>query len=254
MLRDKVYYHTEYTEKERSIYDIADEHGVYPNKIRREIQACGISLRTRSQAQSAAIKHGRHQHPTKGKRRSDEVRNKISETMAGTWQAMDEEERLRRAACSRKQWDGMSDEQREQFRELAAKAVRRASKEGSKLERFIQCELLIRGHHVEFHPQEFKVQVDILLTRLNACILVDGPSHFLPIWGEKHLDKKIAQDGEKIELLMQNNIAVIRVKHLIKTLSEVQKRKLLDAVLEHVDRLLVDRNEQHGWLAEIEVK
>lgn len=67
MIRDSDYYNEEYVKKERSTYDIADETGTYANKIRRELRHYGYELRNRSEAQTAALKYGRHPHPKKGK-------------------------------------------------------------------------------------------------------------------------------------------------------------------------------------------
>ena len=61
-----------------STYSIAKELGTYPKKIERILKKNGITLRTRSQAQANAIKTGRSKHPTKGEKRSEEEKNKIS--------------------------------------------------------------------------------------------------------------------------------------------------------------------------------
>lgn len=77
-MRTKIYYQVEYVDKQRSIHDIAKEHKTYPNKIRREILDSGYVLRDKSEAQKAALKSGRHKHPTKGKERPLETRLKIA--------------------------------------------------------------------------------------------------------------------------------------------------------------------------------
>jgi hypothetical protein len=76
-LRDWDYYRREYDEKERSTHDIAEEHETYPNKIRRELISLGFRPRSKSEAQSAALRHGRHPHPTKGHPLPDDVKDKI---------------------------------------------------------------------------------------------------------------------------------------------------------------------------------
>lgn len=82
MIRNKIYYEVEYNEKLRSVRDIAEEHGTYPNKIRREILSHGYHLRDKSAAQKAALQSGRHKHPTKGRARPLEVKLKISNSVA----------------------------------------------------------------------------------------------------------------------------------------------------------------------------
>jgi hypothetical protein len=84
MIRTPSYYQEEYVDKERSLYELAEEHKTYPNKIRREILDCGFKLRDKSAAQKAALKSGRHKHPTKGKKHTLEVRLKISASIMET--------------------------------------------------------------------------------------------------------------------------------------------------------------------------
>lgn len=82
MPRTESYYQREYVEKERSLHDIAQEHGTYANKIRREILSFGFHTRNKSEAQKAALRTGRHKHPTKGRPRPPDVKLKISASVA----------------------------------------------------------------------------------------------------------------------------------------------------------------------------
>lgn len=90
-MRSRNYYEKEYINKERSIHDIAKEHKTYPNKIRRELKTYGFELRDKSAAQKAALKSGRHKHPTRGKRRPMEVRLKIAVSVSETKNAKNKE-------------------------------------------------------------------------------------------------------------------------------------------------------------------
>ena len=71
------YLTVEYVTKKRSIYDLANEKGTYPNMIRRALVRHGLGRRSKSEAQKEALKDGRHPHPTKGKARSQEERDRI---------------------------------------------------------------------------------------------------------------------------------------------------------------------------------
>ena len=122
-----------YLKESKSTYEIAQEFNTYPNKIRRTLKTLGVSLRDKSKAQTVAIKNGRHEHPTRGKKRSESEKIAISNGMSKFWNDMEEEERARRCEISRKQWASMSDEQRELLRKSATEAVLKASKEGSKI-------------------------------------------------------------------------------------------------------------------------
>ena len=103
MNKDEKYVVSEYTKKEKSTHKIAEEMGTYPNKIRRILIKNGVILRDKSSAQSIAIDSGRHSHPTKGRRRTEDERIKISEGMSFHWEIMGEDERERRSEIARKE-------------------------------------------------------------------------------------------------------------------------------------------------------
>ncbi len=62
-----------------STYSIAKELGTYPKKIERILKKNNIKLRSKSESQKLALKAGRCEHPTKGKKRSEEKKINISE-------------------------------------------------------------------------------------------------------------------------------------------------------------------------------
>lgn len=233
-IRSKAYYKTEYVEKERSPADIADEHNTYPNKIRREIRAFGFALRDKSEAQKAAIKNGRHLHPTKGKTRGVEVRHKISASMARVWDDMTDDERTRRIEIGKTQWKKMTSPKKEEFKRLAAKAVRDASENGSKLEQFIRDSLIGIGFAVEFHATIHTHKVDLYLQHEGVVIDIHGPTHFFPIWGEEYLAKRQEEDSKKIKTFIDKGLTFIRVVHTAKTISEVDRIVLLERIVSYV--------------------
>ncbi len=59
----RVYLEENYVELERSTYQIAEERGTYPNMVGRALKHHGYPLRDKKNAQSAAIKNGRHPAP-----------------------------------------------------------------------------------------------------------------------------------------------------------------------------------------------
>ncbi len=77
----KTYLQEEYVVKLRSTYQIAADRNTYANAIRRALQHHGIPLRDKSESQAAALATGRQVHPTQGRKRSDEERQAISESM-----------------------------------------------------------------------------------------------------------------------------------------------------------------------------
>ena len=70
----KEYIIEQYTNEKRSTYEIAQDLKTYPNKIRRTLNTLGVPLRDKSMAQTVAIESGRHEHPTKGKKRTEGAR------------------------------------------------------------------------------------------------------------------------------------------------------------------------------------
>ena len=50
------------------------------------------------------------------------------------------------------------------------------------------------------------------IPELKTIIEVDGPSHFLPIWGEERLQKQVNADLRKSGSLLSRGFVVIRIK------------------------------------------
>ena len=231
----------QYVNKKKSTYEIAQELNTYPNKVRRALKALGIDLRDKSQAQSVAIASGRHEHPTKGKIRTEAEKIAISDGMHSFWQNMEDEERDRRSELSKQQWASMSDEDKANLRKMAAEAVRKASKEGSKIEKFLYEGLTEKGYGPIFHkkgliPNE-NMEVDILVPALKTAIEIDGPAHFLPIWGEENLQKHIRADAIKAGSFINRGFVVLRVKNLIRNLSSKNMRDVLDLVVDALSNI-----------------
>jgi len=205
-----------YTEKNKSTYEIAQELNTYPNKIRRILKKHDISLKSKSEAQKIALESGRSEHPTKGKKRTEEERLSISESLSDHWDNMTEEQREYRASQAKERWDSMSASQRDKMSRLGTEAIRKAGKEGSKLEKFVLEKLNEHGYRVDFHnktliPNE-KLEIDLYIPSLKTIIEIDGPSHFLPIWGEDKLQKQIKADLQKSGRILSRGYAIIRVK------------------------------------------
>ena len=231
----------QYTNHKKSTYEIAQELKTYPNKIRRALNTLGVELRDKSNAQTVAIQSGRHEHPTKGKKRTEAEKVAISNGMATYWDEMEESERERRSKISKKQWQEMSEEEKANLRKLAAEAVRKASKEGSKIEKFIYEGLTKAGYDVIFHKRGLvandKLEVDLFVPSLKTAIEIDGPAHFLPIWGQENLERHIRADAQKAGLLINRGFVVLRVKNIIRNLSQKNMRETLAGVVEQLEKI-----------------
>ena len=220
-----------YEKEGKSTYEIAEEMGTYPNKVRRVLKKNGIELKTRSQAQKNALEGGRAKHPTDGKHRTKQERIKISSSVHQYWQDMSEEDYQTRTDGARERWYSMSEEERDRISRMAIEAIQKAGKEGSKLEKFLLKELTSMGYFIEFHkkgiiPNE-NLEIDLYLPEIGTIIEVDGPSHFLPIWGPEKLHKQIKADSHKTGLILSKGFVIIRVKSFGNFVSLSGKEKLL---------------------------
>ena len=82
--------------------------------------------------------------------------------------------------------------------------------------------------------------------KLKAIIEIDGPSHFLPIWGEEKLQKQIKADEVKTGLILSRGFIIIRVKNLHNSISlhnqEQLKNNLIAKLIEIEGKQYSDTN------------
>lgn len=259
-LSDKEKKHTiqkMYLEELKSFGDIAVKLGTYANKIRRDAKKFDIPIRNKSEAQSNALKTGRTKHPTEGKERSDTTKSKIGLGLAKSWDSMDESAKQKIKEQKREQWNKLSEDQRANMQKSANDAVRLASKTGSKLEKYILEKLLKDGWRVDFHKEhvlvDTKLQIDLLVPSIKTAIEIDGPSHFVPVWGEDALKKNIKYDQKKQGLLVGKGYALIRVIQkcdFSKTRSDIIYNRIKQALTdistnfpEPEDRIIIIKDE-----------
>lgn len=213
-----------YINKGLSLKEIADICNTYPGKISKIIKRAGYELRSHSEAQALALSLGKLKHPTKGRKRTEEEKKLIGEGNHKVWSNYSEKEKEKRNKISKKFWEKMSPEKKEQFLYKARLGMRQASIEGSKLEKFIAQSIRDAGYAVERHRKGLvendKLEVDIYVPSLNAIIEIDGPTHFENIWGEDHLAKNMRADNEKNGLLLLHGYIVIRFKDIKKNKSK----------------------------------
>jgi len=145
-----------------------------------------------------------------------------------------DEEKEHRSQIGREAWEQKSDEEKALLIAEAQNAVRKSSKEGSKLEHFLLSELTKRNLRVEFHKdhwlQNQKLQVDLYLPDHRAVIEVDGPSHFKPVWGQENLEKNIKADQQKTGLVLGAGLMMIRIRQ-DKSLTQRYMRNTLSKLL-----------------------
>lgn len=257
ILLSKDYLIQEYHIKKRSTYEIAEACNTYANNIRRLLLKYGIPIRDKGEAQTEALRHGRHKHPTEGTKRSEKTKIKISERVARSWSVISDEERDKRIAIRKKNWDAMPEEQKEAFQKMALEAMRKAAEEGSKLEKYLLVELRRCGYNVQFHRTHLTIneqlQVDLFIPELKTAIEIDGPTHFFPIWGEENLAKHLTADHAKTGLLINSGYVVIRIKNLLKNFSKIHFRQALTNVLQLLQYIQDKFPDREHRLMEMEV-
>lgn len=195
---------------------IAKNHNIDVRKVLKILRENNVALRDKSQTQKAVLSAG-GKHPTKGQKRDDETRLKISLKQGQNWESLSEDEKEKRRQNSKEQMEKMSHVAKREMQEKAIVAIRKTSKEGSRLEKFLTNELRGLGYHVELHKEHFmaneKLKLDLYLPKENIVIEVDGPSHFENVWGDKQLRRQKRADVEKNGFLISRGINIIRIKH-----------------------------------------
>ena len=232
--------YTMYITEKKSFYDIAQKYNTYANKIRRDAVSLNIPIRNKSEAQKNALQIGNHKHPTKGQKRTDETKQKIGKAVLLNWENMDTNELEKRKEASRKKWESMSQDQKDNMLKLANDAVRLSSKVGSKLEKYLFENLIKDGYKVEFHKEQTlsntKLQIDIFLPTISTAIEIDGPSHFLPVWGQDALNKNKKYDNKKEGLIIGKGWKLIRIKQT-KDFSKTRADIIYDQLILAIDSI-----------------
>ena len=239
-----------------STYSIAKELGTYPKKIERILKKNGYQLRSKAEAQSLAIQSGRTTHPTKGKERTSEEKLKISIGTEKKWKEMPEAQKEEISKNARKRWEKMSPEKKRAMQENAGRALRLASIEGSKAEKSLKNNLMEAGYNVVLHKRnliEGNFEIDLFLPELNTIIEIDGPQHFVPIFGETQLRDTIKFDSIKNGLLVANGYCVIRIKYMCKHISQSVERKLWELVSAEIEKIQNKFPPKHKRLIELEI-
>lgn len=248
---------TSYINEQKSVREISEDLKVSQSRVRRALIFLGVKMRTWSESQTIAIARGITSHPTKGKKLSRKTKEKISAKNSDSWASMTPEKMEEIRNIHRKKWNDMPEKQKENLRELAGKAIRDSAKYGSKTERFVAAELENDGYGVIIHArnliQSSTLEVDIFIPQLRTAIEIDGPSHFIPIWGEEKLQKQIKADTEKQGLLINSGYVLIRIKQMDKTVSAKRLRDTIAIIREQLEIIKNKFPDRNNRLIEIEV-
>jgi len=202
---------------------IAQQFGTASNTIRRGLIKRGVEIRSKSDAQKLALESGRVTHPTEGTHRSSETKRKLALTSHNTWENLSEEEKNKIRERSKKNWDSRTDEQKKEISSKAAAAIRKASDEGSALEKYLLNKIREQRWNVEMHVtnvlENEKLEIDLVLPDIKTAIEVDGPFHSQVVFSKTQFIKTINSDRTKNGLLIKNGYCLIRIKNTRKNTS-----------------------------------
>lgn len=241
-----------YVKEKKSARDVAAELGANVKWIQRRIKKLGIG-RNKSEAQALALEEGRSIHPTKDKGLSDEAKKKIGRKVSDRFARLTPEEREKLVEKSRENWNNRSDSLKRIMKDKAAKGYAKTSRNGSKIENdianFLKTKYVV-NRHVKGLIMNHDLEVDIHLPQYNLVIEVDGPTHFLPIWGEENLKRHIRADLEKSGLLTSNGFNLLRIKCYAKRVSQSK----LEDFLEKLDQVLTEIIKGISKFKEMEIR
>lgn len=214
--------------------EVAKQLDITPDKARKQAKKLGIKSRNKSEAQKVALEAGRSEHRTEGRERTQEEKEKISNSIGAIWDSLSEEEKEERRQWSRDAWNNKTEQEKQFMLEQSRSALHRTSRLGSKLEWFLFSELTKKGYAVDLHKTHLlrnrNLTIDLLIPKLSTAIEVDGPNHFEPIHGEENLQKTRVSDQQKTGLILAENLCLIRIKQKQK-LSQRYQRNVLSKLL-----------------------
>lgn len=237
----------------KSAPEIAKMFGTYPNKILRVLHKHNEPIRDKSSAQKVALEKGRSTHPTKGTKISQETREKISEKRHLYWKRLSEKEKEKVKLKAKKRWEKMSPDSKAELQRKANEKLRETSKEGSAAEKYVYKMLQKHGYDTIMHKTKIggEFEVDLFVKELNTAIEIDGPQHFLPVFGQEGLNRNIKADSIKNGLLIGKGFFVVRVKYLAKKSSLAVMRNLWKSI--HNTLQNIENGTCSNKLIEIEV-
>jgi very-short-patch-repair endonuclease len=247
----------QYTKEGLSCKEIAESLGTYSKKIERLLKKNGVTLRTKSEAAKNALKTGRSTPSVKkGEKRSESDKIAISIGMEKRWKTMPESQREQIKAGAKDRWDKIPADKKRDMQVKAGQALRKTCTEGSKAEKSLKSHLEANGYEVVMHKKgliQGNFEIDLLLPALNTIIEIDGPQHFLPIFGEERLADVVKLDGIKNGLLLGRGFCVVRVKYLCNNFNKAVERRLWALVSKTIESISLDFPAKDKRFIELEI-
>lgn len=233
--------HELYEVQELSTGAIAQKYDVFPNTVRRELIKHGIKLRKRNDAQKKYLEN--HEHPMKGRQRSEEERESISMGVQKKWEELSPKEIKERkeelSKRAKKKWQDMSEEEKTQNINKMHKANRAQSGMGSKNENLVADMLKEAGYKLVQRTTDYtpnrQFEIDIAIPSESIAIEWDGAAHFRPIYGEEALERTQEKDARKDKALLSNSWTVIRCRDHSTAHSLAFCRRAVDKIIKVIN-------------------
>lgn len=225
----------------KSAQVIAAEYGTYTQKIYRVLKKAGVKMRDASEAQKLALDEGRSKHPTRGRLLTEEEKLHLSDKIEQVWKDLTPEQLADRKAKTKAVYDARTPDEVAEFRRRAAEGILTASREGSKLEKFLLTKLTESDYKVVFHKKGFilndKLEIDLLIPSLKVAIEVDGIYHNEDVFNNGSLGKVQNKDDEKNGLLLGAGYVIIRLSNTAKTCTGSYMRERARVLLAKLEEI-----------------
>lgn len=246
-----------YVEEKQSTYKIAEDYDTYAGAIRRLLHKYNIPVRDLSSAQKLALTEGRSEHPTKGKKHTEEAKHLIGYKNQHNYAELSSKEKMKRKKICKEKWEQRSEEEKEIFRNKGIEAVREAAVTGSKLEKYLCAGLIKHKFHVDFHKQFDQQHIDIFLHEKvgpfsGVAIEVNGPSHYKDIWGSEAFRRQTSSDAKKFGFFAGKNFLSIVVKNISGKCSQIKMGQALKEIIDILE--LTDEGGITENYYEVEIK
>ena len=230
-----------YEDEGQSLRRVSKALGVSLATLSRFMDRHGVIKRNKAAAQKNFLKTNDHQ--MKGRSHTDATKQKISHGLGEFWESLTDKEteaiKKKIGSAWRRKWAAMSDNERKTMMESLASKAKEAQGTGSRLERYIAEHLKQRGYVIEertdYYTAGKEFEVDLALPKQKIAMEIDGPTHFLPIHGEKVLQKQQERDNRKDMLILSSGYSVLRIRDNNGPLSLLRIDKIEKAIKEIIE-------------------
>lgn len=222
-----------------STVQLSKEYGVSCPTISKILKKNGEEIRSRSDRQKVALQTGRS--PPLNRKWDKKRREKHSERMKKVYDSLPQEKIEEHREKSRIAYEQRSEEEKKRLTKLGSESSIRATKIGSKAERYLAAALKKNGYKIKFHCNNIfygeKLQIDMMIPSIKVVIEVDGPTHYSKIFGVERLEKQRIADNRKNGLVMDHGFVMIRIRNDKKNFTDFFGERMANRVLEILEEI-----------------